>query len=91
MLFYTNRDTKNCQNTCIFIICIKYFRLICHNITKAGTDVGKNASKLVVWKTAEATREFIGNKIDEKIVKSKLEPDLSLRNVEEIINLPEKR
>ena len=42
-------------------------------------------------KTAEATRELIGNKIDEKIVKSKLEPDLGLRNVEEIIILPEKR
>ena len=91
MLFYTNRDKKNRQNTCIFIIRIKYFRQICHNITKAGTDVGKTASKLVVQKTAEAIRQLIGNKIDEKIVKSKLEPDLSLRNVEEIINLPEKR
>ena len=48
MLFYTNRDKKNRQNTCIFIIRIKYFRQICHNITKAGIDVGKTASKLVV-------------------------------------------
>ena len=32
--------------------------------TKTGLDAAKTASKKVVYKTAEATGEFIGNKID---------------------------
>ena len=35
--------------------------------TKTGTDAAKIASKRVVQKTAEATGDLIGNKIDEKI------------------------
>ena len=45
MLFYTNRNKKKCQKTCIFIIRKKYVRQICQNIIKAGTDVRKTASK----------------------------------------------
>ena len=35
--------------------------------TKTGIDVAKIASKRVVQKTAEATGDFIGNKISDKI------------------------
>ena len=35
--------------------------------TKTGTDAGKTASKRVVWKTANATEDLIGNKIAGKI------------------------
>ena len=45
MLFYTNRNNEKCQKTCIFIIRKKYFRQTYQNITKAGTDFGKTASK----------------------------------------------
>ena len=38
--------------------------------TKARLDVLKPATKKVAHKAAEATGEFIGNKITEKIVKS---------------------
>ena len=34
---------------------------------KTGIDAGKTASKRVVQKTAEATRDLIGNKIADKI------------------------
>ena len=47
----------------------------------------KFASKKVGYKEAEATCEFIGNEIADKIVK----PDENLRDVEEIIVTPEKR
>ena len=35
--------------------------------TKTGIDAAKTASKRVVKKTAEATRDLIGNKIADKI------------------------
>ena len=35
--------------------------------TKTGIDAAKTASKRVVQKTAEATRDLIGNKIADKI------------------------
>ena len=47
----------------------------------------KFASKKAVYTEAEATCEFIGNEIADKIVK----PDENLRDVEEIIVTPEKR
>ena len=37
--------------------------------TKTGVDATKTASKKVVYKTPEATGEFIGTKIAEKIKK----------------------
>ena len=49
-----------------------------------GLDSLKTASKTMVYKAAEATSEFIGNKIANKIVKT-------LRNIEEIIIPLEKR
>ena len=53
--------------------------------TKAGLDHVKPASKKVVLKRAEATGELIGNKIAEKIMKTKLVSDENSRNVEEIV------
>ena len=51
----------------------------------------KTASKKVVHKAAEATGEFIGKKIADKIVKQNPVMDENSRNVEEIILPPEKR
>ena len=45
----------------------------------------------VAHKAAEATGAFTGNKIADKIVRPKSMLDMNSRNVEEIINLPEKR
>ena len=59
--------------------------------TKAGLYALKTASKKVVHKAAEATSEFIGNKITNKTVKSKYVINENSRNVEEIIILLEKR
>ena len=56
-----------------------------------GLDALKNASTKEVYKAAEATGEFIGNKIAEKIVKSKHVIDENPRNIEEVIIPPEKR
>ena len=55
-----------------------------------GLDALKIASKKVVHKAAEATGD-IGNKIADKVVKSKHGIDENTRNVEEIIIPPEKR
>ena len=52
-----------------------------------GIDALKTASKKVVHKVAEATGEFIGNKIADKTVK----PAENLQDVEEIIIQAEKR
>ena len=56
-----------------------------------GLDASKTASKKVVPKTAETIDDFIGNKIADKIWKQKPVIDENSRNVEEIINPPEKR
>ena len=53
--------------------------------TKTVLDKLKTASKIIAHKAAEATSEFIGNKIADKIVKPKTVSDENLRNVEEII------
>ena len=62
-------------------------------------DALKTVSKKVVHKSAEATGEFLGNKItdavaksnNDKIVKPKQVTDENPRNVEEITIPPEKR
>ena len=54
-------------------------------------DSLKTTSKKVVHKAAEATGEFIGKKIADKIVKQNPVIDENSRNVEEIILPPEKR
>ena len=59
--------------------------------TKTGLDALKTASRKVVHKAVEATGEFIGSKIADKIVKQKPLVNENLRNIEEMIILPEKR
>ena len=59
-------------------------------------DTGLNSlkttsKKVVVHKRAEATGEFIGNKIADKIVKQKPVIDENSRNVKEIIIPSEKK
>ena len=45
----------------------KYGKRLMNTATKTGMDAAKTASKRVVQKTAEATRDLIGNKIGDKI------------------------
>ena len=59
--------------------------------TKTELDDLKTAIKRVVHKAAEATGEFIRNKIANKIVKPKPVPDDNLWNVEKMIIPPETR
>ena len=75
-----------CQRTWIFVFCKKS---ICEILITVDTI--KTASKKVLHKSAEATGEFKGNKIADKIGKPKPVPDKNLRNVEQIIIPPEKR
>ena len=44
--------------------------------TKTGLNASKTATRTVVHKAAEATEEFIENKITDKTVKPKLVPDV---------------
>ena len=46
---------------------IKYGKRLMDTVTKTGIEAAKTASKGVVRKTAEATGDFIGNKIAGKI------------------------
>ena len=45
----------------------KYGKKLMNTATKTGIDAAETASKRVVQKTSEATRDFIGNKIADKI------------------------
>ena len=45
----------------------KYGKKLMDTATKTGIDAAKDASKRVVQKIAEATRDLIGNKIADKI------------------------
>ena len=56
-----------------------------------GLAALKTASKKVVHKAAEATGEFLRNKIADKIVKPKHVIDENLRNGEDIIILSKKK
>ena len=60
-------------------LCNKYGKQLLDTAAKTGLDALKTASQKVVHKAAEATGDFIGNKIVDKIVK----PDENLRDVEE--------
>ena len=60
-------------------LCNKYRKQLLDTAAKTGLDALKTASQKVVHKAAEATGDFIGNKIVDKIVK----PDENLRDVEE--------
>ena len=70
----------------------KYGKQSLDTAAKTGIVALKTATKKVVHKAAEATGEYIGNKIADKTVKSKTVTDEnSRRNVEEIMIPPEKR
>ena len=58
------------------------------NATKTRLDALKTASKKVVHKTTEATREFLGNKIADKTVKANPMTDVCSKDAEEIIIPP---
>ena len=73
----------------------KYGKKLMVTETKTGIDVAKTASKRLVQKIAEATRDSIGNKIADKITsvgksKNKQKKD-ETNEVEEIYIPPEKR
>ena len=64
----------------------KYGKQLLDSATKSELNSLKSTSKKVVHKAAEATGEFIGNKISDRIVKS----EGNSGNVEEIIIPSEK-
>ena len=68
----------------------KYGKKIMNTATKTGIDAAKTASKRVVQKTSEATRDLIGNEIADKITSiGKPKENEQTNKVEEIS--PEKR
>ena len=69
----------------------KYRKQLLDIATKTGLDALKIAPKKVVHKAAEATGEFVGKKIADKIVKPNPISAENSRNVEEIVISPEKR
>ena len=90
-LFYTTKNNEIHQGILIFVIWKKPFPQIWRkNIGycyKNGPPGEETASKKEVHKLAKAIIEFVGNKIDEKIVK----PNENSKNVEEINIPPERR
>ena len=69
----------------------KYGKKLMDTATKTGIDAAKTASKRVVQKTAEATRDLIGNKIADKFTSIGKPKEKETKKVEEIYILPEKR
>ena len=71
---------------------IKYGKRLMDTVTKTGIEAAKTASKGVVQKTAEATGDFIGNKIAGKITSlGKTENKEKEEERQEIYIPPEKR
>ena len=70
----------------------KYGKKFMDTATKIGIDGAKTASKRVVQKTAEPTRDLIGNKIADKITSiSKPKEKGKTKEIEEIYIPPGKR
>ena len=69
----------------------KYGKKLMDTATKTGIDVAKTASKRVVQKPAEATRDLTGNKIADKITSIVKQKEKETKNIEEIYIPPEKR
>ena len=71
---------------------VKYGKKSMDAATKTGIDASKTASKKVVHKTAEATGDFIGTKVADKITSiGKPEEKETKKKTEEIYIPPEKR
>ena len=68
----------------------KYGKKLMDTATKTGIDAAKIASKRVVQKTAEATEDLIGNKIDDRIT-SVGKPKEKTKEIDEIYIPPERR
>ena len=70
-IFNTTKIKKTCWRLWCFVICKKfedkYGRKLVDTVTKTGIDAAKTASKRVVQKVAEATRDLIKSKIADKI------------------------
>ena len=63
-----------------------------YTATKTGIDTAKTASKRVVQKNAEATKDLIGNKIADTITSiGKPTEKEKIKEIEEIYIPPEKR
>ena len=94
-LFYGTKNKKIYQRygflTFTRNLSDKHKKNIMDTATKIERDAAKTSSKKEVYKAAEATRELIGNKIAEKVVKLKPWCDENSQNVEEIIIPSEKR
>ena len=67
----------------------KYGKKLMDTATKTGIDAAKTASKRVVQKTAEATEDLIGNKIDDRI--TSIGKPKEKKEIEEIYIPPERR
>ena len=64
--YFTETRTRKCVNGYWFLLFLrKYWK----RVLDTGLDVLKTTSKKVAHKAAEATGEFIGNKIADKILK----------------------
>ena len=70
----------------------KYGKKLMDTATKTGMDDAKTASKRVIQKIAEATRDLLGNKIADKITSTGKPKEIEKKKnkVEEIYILPEK-
>ena len=70
----------------------KYGKKLMDTATKTGIDAAKFASKRLVQKTAEATRDLIGNRIAHKITSiGKPKEKGKTKEIEEIYIPPKKR
>ena len=74
----------------------KYGRKILDKSMDAGKDFAKIAGKKVLYKSAEAAGDMIGNKIADRITKSsrnkaQKEDDRIMEEIQELVIPPEKR
>ena len=69
----------------------KYGKKLMDTTTKTGIDAARTTSKRIVQKTAEATGDLIGNKIDDKITSIDKTKEKETKKTEEIYISPEKR
>ena len=70
----------------------KYGKKLMDTVNKTGIDAAKTTSKRIVQKTAEATRDLIGNEMADKIASiGKPKEKEKTKEIEEIYIPPEKK
>ena len=69
----------------------KYGKRLINTATKTRIDAAKTASKRVVQKTSEGTKDLIGNKIADQITSIGKPKEKEKKEIEEIYLPPEKR